>query len=141
MGRGSEQLVLSGASRRNQHRRYTIRGFDGYQDLEGFCRLMEFAQQGRVIVDWQAPTEDELWPGEEDGEYPPEDTPIYDETDLSSEPRYALAEALVAAAMFDYFVTDEDEKSPFLRVTTAFPQDELLADAASKTDLALAPLE
>jgi len=142
MGRGSKEItVAEGASLRNQRAYYSIKGFASYEDLEEFCRLIEYAQRGRVIVDWRPVEQDELQPGEEDEEYPPEDAPIYDDTDRSHEPRYVLAEALMSAGMFDFFVNDVDERTPFLRVNTAFPQDELLSDAASKTDLALARQE
>jgi len=134
---GSELTVTPGTSRRNQHVYYSVKGFVSYQDLEEFCRLIEYAQYGRVIVDWRATREDEQWPDGEDDDYPPEDVPVYDDTDRSQEPRYVLAEALVAAAMLDFFVNDVEERTPFLSVSTPFSQDELLFQVIGRTDLRL----
>jgi hypothetical protein len=111
--------------------RYLITDFADEPALQDFWTLLEYAQYGRVISGWRELDADEVEDGEDEF---PEPVPVYDETDRSGHPCFEFAQALVAAGLYDSFV-DETVTPPRLFVRTTYPQDELLEDAASRTDL------
>jgi len=99
-------------------------------ERERFMRLLEYAERGKVIVGWDdIEPDDSCYDEDADNIFP-----VYDETDLSGDPWYPLAEALVTIGTFNTWPVDEPQGLCF----KAMPNnDDVVLSAASQVSLPL----